>query len=408
GLEHRDLYKAVRIEDHQPNVTLGKSVSGESHPPVSFSDFGTEYIPSGGEKYLNKARKWRVESVTSKEAEPLTFKERSFSEKDIYPNTEYSPIDIKEEPDLKQTEYTSTDTGAESESHREEHTQTEYPPTDIKKESPTRKDGIVTDKELSTPPRQTPAECTPDKSEEYLKGNTNLMAINPSESLIESIKPDQSLYSIVLTYDPVYAGNSVPPSEMGTISSFESDLVKNETHCRNEQIYSTASGEILEEKTFTCLECGKGFNQASNLAAHKIIHTKEKPFNCTECGKWFSRSSNLARHKMIHKGEEPFKCSECEKGFTAASFLAIHKRIHTGEKPFKCTECGKAFSQAAHLSTHKRIHTGEKPFKCTECGICFARGSTLKRHKRTHTRERQFKCAECGKSCSRASTLKAH
>uniref|UniRef100_A0A8C5MQK3 C2H2-type domain-containing protein n=1 Tax=Leptobrachium leishanense TaxID=445787 RepID=A0A8C5MQK3_9ANUR len=471
--EHRDHYKDIRMEDHQPIFTLGKSVSGESHTPVSCSDFGTEYIPSGGEKYLNKARKGRVESVTSTEAEPLTFKERYFPEKDIYPNAEYSPIDIKEEPDSSEeenltdaelykptenplTQYTGT--GAESDSHREgnilnpdiysspEHTQTEYPSTDIKKESPTWKDGIVTCKEIYTPPRQTPAECTPDKSEEYLKGNTNLMEINPSESLIESIKPNQSLYSTSLViYDPVYAGNSVPPSEMGNISTFESDLVKNETHCREEPISSTASGEISTtesaskyqnvyteeqfscpecEKHFTntfalkkhqrihkrkrqfkCPECGKCFDCPSGLARHKMVHTGDKPFKCLECGKCFIQASNLAAHKMIHTGEKTFICTECGKSFSRSSNLAAHKMIHTGVKPFNCSECEKGFTAASHLAIHKRIHTGEKPFKCTECGNCFAQASTLTKHKRTHTREKQLKCAECGKSCGRASTL---
>uniref|UniRef100_A0A8C5QEC2 C2H2-type domain-containing protein n=1 Tax=Leptobrachium leishanense TaxID=445787 RepID=A0A8C5QEC2_9ANUR len=454
--EHGDLYKAVRMRDHQPNVELGKSVSGESHTPVSFSDFGTEYIPSGGEKYLNKARKWRVESVSSTEAEPLTFKERSFPEKDIYPNaeyTEYFPI-VKEEPDSSeetltdtdlykptehtQTQYTSTATGAESDSHGEGYilnpniyssphlTQTEYPSTDIKKESPTWKDGLVTYKEISTPPRQTPSECTPDKPEEYLKGNTNLMEINPSESLIESIKPNQSLYYTGLLYDPVYVGNSVPPSEMRNISTFETDLVKNETNCREEPISSTASGEISTtesaskyqnvyteeqfsvpdcEKHFTntfalkkhqkihkrkrpfkCPECGNCFDCSSDLARHEMIHTGEKPLKCLECGKGFIQSSNLAAHKMIHKKEKTFNCSECGKWFSRSSNLAAHKMIHTGVKPFNCSECEKGFSAASHLAIHKRIHTGEKPFKCTECGNCFAQASTLKRHKRSHTR----------------------
>uniref|UniRef100_A0A8C5PEG7 Uncharacterized protein n=1 Tax=Leptobrachium leishanense TaxID=445787 RepID=A0A8C5PEG7_9ANUR len=478
--EHRDLYKDIKMEDHQPIVVLGKSVSGESHTPVSVSDFGTEYIPSGEEIYLNKARNWRVDSVTSTEAEPLTFKERYFPEKDIYPNAEYtehSPIDIKEEPDSSdeenlsaadlykptehtQTQYTSTDTGAESDSHTEgyilnpdiysspEHTQTEYPTTDIKKESPTWKDGIVTYKEISTPPRQTPAECTPDKSEEYLKGNTNLMEINPSESLIESIKTNQSLYSTGLIYDPVYTSNSVPPSEMGNISTFDTDLVKIETNCREEPISSTASGEISTteaaskyqnvyteeqfscpecEKHFTntfalkkhqrihkrktlfkCPECGKCFDSPSGLARHKMVHTGDKPFKCLECGKCFTQASTIARHKMIHTGEKPFKCLECGKGFIQASGLAAHKMNHTREKTFNCTECGKWFNRSSNLARHKIIHKGEEPFKCFECGECFTVASSIARHKMFHTGEKPFKCLKCGKGFIQASNLAAH
>uniref|UniRef100_A0A8C5MVQ1 C2H2-type domain-containing protein n=1 Tax=Leptobrachium leishanense TaxID=445787 RepID=A0A8C5MVQ1_9ANUR len=434
--EHRDLYKDIRTGDHQPNVVLGKSVSGESHPPVSFTVFGTEYIPSGGEKYLNKARKWRVDSVTSTEAEPLTFKESYFPEKDIYPNaeyTEYFPIVIKEEPDSSeeenltdaelykptehtQTQYNSTDTVAESESH----IQTEYPSTDIKKESPTWKDGLVTYKEISTPPRQTPSECTPDKSEEYLKGNTNLMEINPSESLIESIKPNQSLYYTGLIYDSVYTGNSVPLSEMGNISTFETDLVKTETNCREEPNSSTASGEIsatesaskyqnvYTEEQFSCPECEKPFTNPFVLKNHQRIHKRKRPFKCPECGKHFTCHSTLATHKMIHTREEPFKCSECGKGFTAVSRLAVHKRVHTGEKPFKCFECGKGFSQASNLAAHKMIHTKEKPFNCSECGKWFSRSSHLAAHKMIHTGVKPFNCSECEKGFTAASHLAIH
>uniref|UniRef100_A0A8C5MRU2 C2H2-type domain-containing protein n=1 Tax=Leptobrachium leishanense TaxID=445787 RepID=A0A8C5MRU2_9ANUR len=443
--EHRDLYKDIRMGDHQPIVVLGKSVSGESHTPVSFSDFGTEYIPSGGEKYLNKARKGRVDSVTSTEAEPLTFKERYFPEKDIYPNAEYIeyfPVVIKEEPDSSeeenladtdlykptehtQTQYTSTDTGAESDSHGEgyilnpdiysspEHTQTEYPSTDIKKESPTWKDGIVTYKKISTPPRQTPAECTPDKSEEYLKGNINLMEINPSESLIESIKPNQSLYYTGPIYDSVYTGNSVPPSEMGNISTFETDLVKNETNCREEPIYSTTESaskyqNVYTEEQFSCPECEKHFTNTFALKKHQRIHTRNKPFKCHECGKCFTCHSRLARHKMVHTGEKPFKCSECGKCFTMASSIARHKNIHTGEKPFKCSECGKCFTRASNLAAHKMVHTGEKMFKCPECGKCFTSHSRLERHKMMHTGEKPFKCTDCGKCFTMASSIARH
>uniref|UniRef100_A0A8C5MUH4 C2H2-type domain-containing protein n=1 Tax=Leptobrachium leishanense TaxID=445787 RepID=A0A8C5MUH4_9ANUR len=443
--EHKDLYEDIRTGDHQPNVDLGKSVSGESHTPVSFSDFGTEYIPSGGEKYLNKARKWRVDSVTSTEAEPLTFKERYFPEKDIYPNAEYTDIFLSllrrnRTQVKKKISQTLTCINPQNihrhnipQNDREdkilypdiysspEHTQTEYPSTDIKKESPTWKDGLVTYKEISTPPRQTPAECTPDKPEEYLKGNTNLMEINPSESLIESIKPNQSLYSTGLIYDSVYAGNSVPPSEMGNISTFDTDLVKIETNCREEPISSTASGEIsttesaskyqnvyTEEEQFSVPECEKQFTNTFALKKHQRIHKRDRPFKCPECGKCFDCSSGLARHEMVHSGEKPFKCLDCGKGFSQASNLAAHKMINTIEKPFNCTECGKWFSTSASLATHKMIHTGVKRFNCSECEKGFTVASHLAIHKRIHTGEKPFKCTECGNCFAWASSLRKH
>uniref|UniRef100_A0A8C5MWE1 C2H2-type domain-containing protein n=1 Tax=Leptobrachium leishanense TaxID=445787 RepID=A0A8C5MWE1_9ANUR len=372
---HKDLYKYVMMEDHQP-IVLGKSVSVESHTPVSFSDFGTEYIPSGGKKYLNKARKWRVDSVTSTEAEPLTFKERYFPEKDIYPNTEY----------------------------------TEYFPVVIKEEPVSSEEENLTDTDLYKP-----TEHTPDKSEEYLKGN-----INPSESLIESIKPNQSLYYTGLIYDPVYAGNSVPPSEMGNISTFETDLLKNETNCGEEPISSTASGEssttesaskyqnVYTEEQFSCPECEKHFTNNFALKKHQRIHKRKIPFKCPECGKCFDRSSDLARHEMVHTGEKTLKFSECEKGFTAPSHLATHKWIYTGEKTFKCLECGKWFSRSSSLARHKMIHKGDEPFKCTECGECFTVASSNARHKTIHIGEKTFKCLKCGKDFIQASNLAVH
>ncbi|XP_066454461.1 oocyte zinc finger protein XlCOF7.1-like isoform X6 [Eleutherodactylus coqui] len=140
------------------------------------------------------------------------------------------------------------------------------------------------------------------------------------------------------------------------------------------------------ERPYSCSECGKYFTTKSNLVKHEKIHTGKKPFSCSECGNCFTQKSHLIRHQRSHTGEKPFFCSECGNCFTQKSHLVRHQRTKTGEKPFYCSECGKCFTYKSSLVKHQRIHTGERPFFCSECGKCFTYKSSLVKHERIHTR----------------------
>ncbi|XP_034425391.1 zinc finger protein 599-like isoform X9 [Hippoglossus hippoglossus] len=73
---------------------------------------------------------------------------------------------------------------------------------------------------------------------------------------------------------------------------------------RNNKQPLSDMGCKAENKSFSCSECGKRFNQKGLLNKHMSIHTGEKPFSCSECGKRFKIQSFCTRHVRIHKGEK--------------------------------------------------------------------------------------------------------
>uniref|UniRef100_A0A8C5WDE3 C2H2-type domain-containing protein n=1 Tax=Leptobrachium leishanense TaxID=445787 RepID=A0A8C5WDE3_9ANUR len=355
---HRDLYEDVTRENPRPVVALDKSVSGESHTPVSLSDSGNKSITNNVELHLNKQTKGRAESATDTDQESLTSGEEQVPNKTNYSTikcTEYSPSDIKQEP-ASWEEENLTDVNYKGNSAS----------SDMGKAA-------------------------------YSKSDLVIIETNCKEETISFIFcGENSTLASALIHQPLQTeGQPLSCSEC------EKQFTKQIALKKHQRIHTG-------KKTFECSECGKIFTSPSKLATHKMVHTGEKSFKCSECGKCFKQAPHLATHIMIHTGEKPFKCTECGKCFNQASNLARHKMIHTREKPFKCNECGKCFKQTTCLARHKMIHTGEKPFKCTECWKGFSRASTLARHKISHTEVKPFKCTECGTGFNHASNLATH
>ncbi|XP_069608671.1 oocyte zinc finger protein XlCOF6-like [Ranitomeya imitator] len=157
------------------------------------------------------------------------------------------------------------------------------------------------------------------------------------------------------------------------------------------------------EKLIACSQCGFCFANQFDLDEHEKSHRCE--FSCFKCGKFFTRDMTL---QQAHTGETPFLCPDCNKQAARKSVVVKYKRTRTGEKPYMCSECGKCFAQKSVLVQHQRTHTGEKPFACPDCGKCFAKKSNLIPHIRTHNGERPFPCLQCEKSFTRNDRLLAH
>ncbi|XP_074854287.1 uncharacterized protein LOC142014913 [Carettochelys insculpta] len=165
---------------------------------------------------------------------------------------------------------------------------------------------------------------------------------------------------------------------------------------------------LLEEKRYSCAECGKSYRQYAHLRRHQKNHTGERPFVCADCGKSFVYRSILSRHERTHKEEKNYTCADCGKKFSEHSYLTMHQLIHREERPYQCPDCDKSFRLRGHFTSHRRTHTGDKPYKCTECGQGFGRKSTMTKHMRTHTDERPYQCTHCEKRFRQKFALSQH
>ena len=88
---------------------------------------------------------------------------------------------------------------------------------------------------------------------------------------------------------------------------------------------------LIDEKTLTCLECGKHCSNMSNLRQHvKIKHLNLKQFVCNECNRNFNTKFNLKVHMRQHldasqKEQNKYECDICNGMFTTKSYLKVHK-----------------------------------------------------------------------------------
>ncbi|KAM4794618.1 uncharacterized protein WCC33_019343 [Rhinophrynus dorsalis] len=365
--EHKEHYKYLMREDHQPLLSQGLSISLEAHhaehpSPLTavhcaVSDYSDSNDGQGTDLMSEQSSNKSQRSLTASDNNPALHEELNVTlSTTIHTDTEYLSAHILDNEETNARinqvstavvnyEFTECETMCNNELNFIAHQKTHC-------------DQNVTNCSVSQG-------CFTEQSE--------------------------------LPYPEVYSGEKTFPSADGVKSFSQSSNLLDQQRTKIKSTPLKLQRLDTAEKPFLCSDCGKCFTRKAHLVRHLMIHTGVKQFRCSECGKLFMRKTDLDIHQRIHTGEKPYVCSNCGKCFTQLAHLLRHQRIHTGEKPFVCSECGKGFTFKADLVKHQRIHTGERPYSCSECGKCFVRNSSLLAHQKNHSRSRPYACVDCGK-----------
>lgn len=109
----------------------------------------------------------------------------------------------------------------------------------------------------------------------------------------------------------------------------------------------SSSAKKARKNRYTCSQCGEGFRNHCDLRRHESVHSEARPFHCDQCEKRYKTKGCLKQHQKVHQAnrieERTYVCLHCGRGFRKTEILKSHERTHTGERPYVCSICGKGF-----------------------------------------------------------------
>ncbi|XP_068156509.1 zinc finger protein pita-like isoform X2 [Drosophila tropicalis] len=153
---------------------------------------------------------------------------------------------------------------------------------------------------------------------------------------------------------------SPAPSSFVTLLSDEADTSPTPSVSTPDK--KSMSSRPKVSASLVCDQCGRSFDNSSNLKLHLIRHTGIKSFECPECDKKFFTNPLLQMHISVrHKGQKPWKCRFCSQGFRTGDARCRHERKEHYNTKFPCKVCGKSFITKSCLSKHEFLHTAVKP-----------------------------------------------